>query len=71
MQIVILQLSSTKKQLHGTYNQVNILKQEIYEAKIAQDGLRDELVTIEKEAYSSQTWLETLRNSSKEFQEFL
>ena len=71
MQVVILQLSSTKKQLQGTYNQVDILKQEIYEAKAAQDGLRVELVTVKKEAQSSQTWLEALRNSSKEFQEFL
>jgi hypothetical protein len=50
MQVVILQLNSTKKQLQGTYNQVDILKQEIYEVKATQDGLRAELFTVMEEA---------------------
>jgi hypothetical protein len=50
MQGVVLQLSYTERQLQVGQNEIDALKQGIFEVKATQDALRAKLFTIRKEA---------------------
>ena len=77
MQSLALELSSMKKALELSYNQVIPLKEELFTTRDSQSSLqaklvatRAELAAAKEENKISQAKLKALSNSSKEFQEF-